>query len=159
MSASPQLVALGKTGEIRRKDPTLYQALLEIRDRVNASILNERGVVDQAISDSQGHTETVTLVNGLNSDVLIQESTRLVRIIGPTAAFSIGGFSCPTKERPLFVHNTTAQAMTVVDEDAGSHPSARISTLRGNLALGAGPKMITVCGNSIEDRWILAAFN
>ena len=80
---------------------------------------------------------TVTLVNGANQNVNIG-AAGLIRVTGPTAAFSIGGFTGGADGRRLRVINDgIAFAMTINNADAGSSAVNRISTFgQGNVAVG-----------------------
>lgn len=81
--------------------------------------------------DITGHTnisdETVVLSNGLNSDIAI--TADIVQITGPTAAFSVGGFTPSSKI--LILINNTVQTMTIVNQDASSTTEWRINTGTG----------------------------
>lgn len=80
---------------------------------------------------SQG---TTTVANGLNSDVATGSNGTL-RLTGPNGPFSIGGFKPSsgswTPGTILSVSNTTANAMTLVHEDASSTATNRINTQSG----------------------------
>lgn len=77
---------------------------------------------------SSGSTAgSVTVVNGLNSNV----STSLqsaVDLSGPTAAYSVGGFTNPYNGQTLFVFNVNSQTVTIINEDTSSTAANRIYT-------------------------------
>lgn len=94
----------------------------------------ENGVTTVTVSGNGGQ-ESTPVINGLNSDVATGGLATL-RLSGPTAAFSVGGFALPGGSTPspgqvLDVINTTAQVMTV--EHNESH-----STLKYRISVGAG---------------------
>lgn len=88
-----------------------------------------------------GQRTDVTLANGANHDISLRIAgsphiawtSAFARITGPTGAFSVGGFVCygQLDGMQLTVFNTTAQAMTLVNEDASSTAEYRIKTLTG----------------------------
>ena len=86
-------------------------------------------------SGSSGSGQTnLTLSNGLNSNISTAAGNTL-RVGGPTAAFSIGGFtptgpSWPVSSRIVFI-NTTAFPMTIVHEDTGTTAANRVSCPNG----------------------------
>jgi hypothetical protein len=83
---------------------------------------------------SGGQSSTV-VANGLNSNVATAGNETL-RLTGPTTAFSVGGFApqAPALWQPgqtLDVVNTTANAMTLVNEDTSSTSTNRITVGAG----------------------------
>ena len=67
--------------------------------------------VNGAVSFREG--TALTLINGVNNDINLVTDYSFYRIAGPTAAFSITGFSNGKNGRLLTVVNTTTQTMTV----------------------------------------------
>lgn len=107
----------------------------------------------------RGATGGRTAVNGLNSNLAIPANSS-VRITGPTGAFSVGGFTGGLDGYVLEIFNTTAQAMTIVNEDALSTAGNRITTCTGaDVVLPAR----TSCARFVYDltsaRWILRSYN
>lgn len=94
------------------------------------------------------------LVNGLNSDIALGESSFLY-ITGPGAAFSIGGFTGGTDGRRLTVYNSTFFPMTVVEQDTLSGATNRIKTSFGTVTLGTLKGTATFVYSVTEDRWLL----
>lgn len=102
---------------------------------------------------------TLTLVNGLNSNITLPSQESL-RISGPTLAFSVGGLTAGVDGQPLRLYNTTSQAMTVVNEDASSTAANRIKTLTGaNVTLRTGTSFATLEYDATDNRWILGSTN
>ena len=101
----------------------------------------------------------ITLANGANNDINIQGRS-VVRVTGPTGAFSITGFASGTDGQRLTVYNTTAQTMTITN-DATSTAANRILTLTGaNVVLkGDGPSAANFIYDGSGSRWILVAYN
>ena len=100
------------------------------------------------------------LVNGLNSNIAtVGQPT--VRLSGPSAAFSVGGFQLPGGATPaagqqIAVINTTAQTMTVVNEDASSAAVARLTTQTGqNVILQPKAGTLNFVFDGTTLRWIL----
>jgi hypothetical protein len=102
---------------------------------------------------------SVTLVNGLNSNIP-NPGKSYCRIVGPTAVFSIGGFTAGTDGEILIVCNTVNFAMTIVIGDASSSAANRINTLTGaNVTLRAGTSMATFIYDGAVSNWNLVATN
>jgi hypothetical protein len=73
------------------------------------------------------HTiQTVTLANGANNNITINDTASIVRIVGPTAAFSITGIQGGVAGREITIVNDTAQPMTLSHLDAASSVGNRI---------------------------------
>jgi hypothetical protein len=75
--------------------------------------------------------QDLALVNGVNNDVAA--SGTLVRITGPTAAFSIAsilpvGYSAPLDGMRVVLQNVSLQAMTITNGAATGTATARIFT-------------------------------
>lgn len=114
----------------------------------------------------------VTLANGLNSNINLYAAdatakSSYTRITGPTGAFSIGGFYNKSNATSsvvgsvLKVYNSTAQTMTIINEDASSAAGNRIKTLTGgNVALRAtATSFATFIYDTTDTRWILESTN
>lgn len=100
-----------------------------------------------------------TLANGLNSNIVLNSITR-GRISGPTGAFSVGGFTGGFDGNGLKLYNTTAQAMTLVNEDASSTAANRIKTLTGgNIVLAARTSFASLLYDGTDSRWIVESYN
>lgn len=101
-------------------------------------------------------TVALALVNGLNSNVTLPTQARN-RITGPSAAFSVGGFTGGTDGVRLYLYNSTSQTMTIVNEDASSTATNRIHTLNGqNLILASGSQSyVTMSYDGTDSRWIV----
>lgn len=101
----------------------------------------------------------LTLANGLNSNIATPDY-EMLRITGPTAGFSVGGLTGGTNGRIVTLHNTVAQVMTIVNEDAASTAGNRITTLTGgNVVLRAGTSAATLQYDATGARWILINYN
>lgn len=118
------------------------------------------------IAGSLGFTsEASAAVNGANQNFKLGQFTggaSYVRITGPTAAFNIGGLATvfsgtgPFDGRIAILNNTTSQAMTLNNEDAGSTATNRITTPTGasvTLPTGSSQAMLIYSGS--ESRWRL----
>jgi len=103
---------------------------------------------------------TKAVVNGLNSDIAIPANA-IVRLTGPTGAFSAGGFTGGVEGQRLTIYNTVAQTMTIVNEDASSTAGNRIKTLTGgNVVLRAtATSAATFSYDATDSRWILESSN
>lgn len=96
----------------------------------------------------------LALVNGLNSNIA-KPAFGLASIVGPSGAFSIGGITGGLDGLEMVLFNTTAFAMTIVNEDLSSSTANRIATLTGgNIVLPAGPSMVRLIYLGVSpDRW------
>lgn len=107
----------------------------------------------------RGATGSKAVVNGLNSDIATPANSS-VRLTGPTAVFSVGGFTGGLDGYILEIYCTVAFAMTIVNEDASSTAGNRIKTLTGaNVTLRAGTSMARLKYDATDARWILVATN
>jgi|SRR5579859_5179649 len=104
----------------------------------------------------------LTLANGLNSNIAIANA-RVLRITGPTGAFSVGGLVLPSTYdgRMITLRNTTAQTMTIVNQDASSSAANRILTLTGgNVVLRAtAQSAASFYYDPTDANWILVNSN
>lgn len=77
-----------------------------------------------------GGSTSLALAAGANQNLAIAGAS-LCRITGPTGAFSLGGFAAGLDGQRLTVFNTTAFAMTISNQAAGSLAANRITTMTG----------------------------
>ena len=93
-------------------------------------------------------------VNSDNDNIDIGTDT-FVRIIGPTGSFTITGIESPTVPTQITLYNTTAQNMTLANEDSGSTDVNRIWTLTGSDITTTGTGVFTLAYDLTDQRWIL----
>jgi hypothetical protein len=112
------------------------------------------------LSGLSGRTVTVTLVNGVNDNIDTQGAT-IIRIVGPTGAFTIGGFTNTGSGRWLEVFDTVAQTMTIGNNSAGSSVGQKINTLQSaNVVLrAANMSYASFMYDSTLGFWILKSYN
>lgn len=93
-------------------------------------------------------SQSITLVNGQNDDVFLSGS--VARIGGPTAAFSVTGFSGGTNGMWAFIINASTQNMTIVNNSAASAVGSRLLTSTGAdiTSTGAGYFLMVFDPNS-----------
>ena len=133
---------------------TIGNASMQVGIRTGTPAL----ALDVAAAMGTRHLD-ITLVNGLNSDIALTD-TSFVRVIGPTGVFSLGGFTAGADGRHLIVYNTVAFQMTIVNEDGASTATNRITTLTGgNVVLRPGTSAATFIFDGTADRWILLSSN
>ena len=116
----------------------------------------DNGVTIVANNSSGAGQTTNTLTNGLNSNIATS-SLPTLRFGGPTAAYSIGGFTAASAGSVLVVVNTTSQPMTVVHEDASSTAANRIATQNGlpvTIPVG-GKGSSSFVYDGTTQRWVL----
>lgn len=97
----------------------------------------------------------LTLVNGLNSNIVI--TTSYCRITGPTVGFSVGGFvPTLTDGEEVWLYNTTVQVMALVNEDTSSTAINRIHTKTGaSVVLAAAESYAHFIYDGVLSRWVL----
>ena len=123
--------------------------LSDIETRVS-SLLTTYGTLSLGEQD-------ITLVNGTNSDVAIGYAT-YVRISGPTAAFTITGLAGGEKGRFVFIRNTTAQQMTLVNQLTSTATNRIITQTLADLVLtGANGQSAVLLYDSVAARWVVIA--
>ena len=103
------------------------------------------------VSDSQ---TDFTAGNGNNNDLAAGDG-RIIRLTGPTAAFTITGIASGTAGQRIYLYNTVAQNMSITHEDANSAAANRIRTMDGltHTTAGEGAAMLVYDGNAA--RWVL----
>lgn len=93
----------------------------------------------------------VTCADGENNDVNIGSAT-FVKLAGPTAAYSITGFTGGYDGRVLIVYNSAGFALTLTN-DAGSAAANRIYTLGAVATTAQGA--YTLIYDGTDQRWIV----
>jgi hypothetical protein len=95
----------------------------------------------------------ISLANGVNNDVILGDYS-LFRITGPTAAFSITGFTNGANGRVLTIINATSQNMSLANQTT-SNPINQIQTTGSDVTLAANG-VVTLIYNSVSNKWVLA---
>ena len=111
------------------------------------------------VSGSVAHREgtALALANGNNNDVA-PGTTSFVRITGPTATYTITGFSGGADGRILTLYNTTSYPIVIANDASVSTAANRIYTLTGsNFQTGGGPGVITLQYNANVSRWLVVS--
>lgn len=110
---------------------------------------------------------TSTLVNGANQNVstvptlpaaAVAANTVAdiqLEVTGPTGAFNIGGFATPSAGRMITLNNTTAQTMTINNQDASSTAANRIITPTGANVVA---KVAILVYSPGQLRWIVQSY-
>ena len=116
--------------------------------------VNDQIVLDASGVGSGGQTN-LTLSNGLNSNIATG-GKRTLRVGGPSAAFSVGGFDSGGAGLSILLTNTTSQPMTIVHEDTSSTAVNRIDTQSGGASITLQPKTgaVLFLYDTTESRWI-----
>ncbi|MBL7813867.1 MAG: tail fiber domain-containing protein [Saprospiraceae bacterium] len=108
--------------------------------------------VNGAVSFREG--TALTLTNGVNSNVALSEYS-FMRVTGPTAAFSITGFSGGNDGRVLTIMNNTSQVMTLTHQ-ATSLSANQINTGGTNTVIAANG-LATLYYSSNLSKWVVTA--
>ena len=105
--------------------------------------------------------KTISVVNGDNGSIdpdAVGSPRSWIRLVGPTAPYSISGFLYGIDGIVLVVNNTTTQAWTVKNEDVAVVASTRILTQTGeDVVFPANLSTATFIYSSTDQRWILVA--
>jgi hypothetical protein len=102
---------------------------------------------------------SVTLVNGLNSNINIGNAT-FIRFSGPSGAYSVGGFTGGVDGRILYAFMLDAQQATIVNADASSSVGNKITTGTGaNVTPRLGIHFETYIYDGPLTAWLLIANN
>lgn len=116
---------------------------------------------DQLIGKLEEHLKkfalpllTKTLTNGSNNNLDIKNAM-LLRITGPTGAFTITGIGGGYNGRMLFIHNATSQNLTIANESGSSAAANRITTTTDADVVGTGESSALLVYDT--SRWILIA--
>lgn len=100
----------------------------------------------------------LTLANGANNNIKIPLYTFL-RIVGPTSSFDVMGFdSSPQNNnngRHLILFNSTSQNMTIHNEEIGSAPENRISTMTSTNINISGTGIVYLIYSVADLRWLV----
>jgi hypothetical protein len=103
------------------------------------------GNVDLTIpSSAAGGQGNSLLTSGLNSNIPPAAGV-VQRVYGPASAFSVGGWNdVPSGGQERTIINTTAQPMTVLNEDASTGATGRIDTQSSGSPIVLQPKVGSV---------------
>lgn len=144
--------------ELKRRLSDYTESGSALASRVNGSFLGLAFV--QGLLRAVPLPVSLALVNGANENVGLSGDALVYEIAGPTAAFSVGGFTAGVPGRLLFLFNNVAQQMTITNNSGGSTAANRLSTLTGaNVVLRAGTSFAIFMYSLANQRWILCASN
>jgi hypothetical protein len=129
---------------------TLTGGKVGVSTQAPATMMDING--DLALRDT-----TVTLANGVNSDISVGGYS-FIRIVGPSGAFSLTGLSGGVDGKIVILYNTTTQNMTITN-DATSTTANRIYTLSGANIVTTGTGTITMIYSTPDFRWVTIATN
>lgn len=97
-------------------------------------------------------------INGANNNIA-GIGTSNIKISGPTAAFSITGFTGGQNGKILIITNTTTQTMTITNEGVTSLATNRINNPNmTNLVLEGVYSSVILQYNSSINRWIVTSY-
>lgn len=98
----------------------------------------------------------LALVNGANHNLAMGPFS-FFRITGPTAAFTVTGLAGGQDGKVLVLYNTTNQAMSIANENAGSAANNRIRTQSGSdlVTPAVNGATVTLIYNALAQRWLV----
>jgi hypothetical protein len=96
----------------------------------------------------------VVLANGLNSNIALPNAA-VIRIVGPTAAFEVGGLTGGADGRLVKLLNASTGTMTIKHADSGSSTGNQINCLAGaSIPLPAGSSYADLIYDSVLGFWL-----
>lgn len=98
----------------------------------------------------------IVLTNGTNNDVVIGDYS-FYKITGPTATFSITGFSGGVDGKIIVIYNLTNQPMIIANNSSLSSANNRVFTLGGDILTPADSSSLTLQYSATENKWIVIA--
>ena len=100
------------------------------------------------------YNTTVTTINNL-----VIGNRSFIRITGPAATFTITGIAGGYDGKMVILYNTTANRMSIANDNAGSSIANRILTLTGGTlnTTAAGGSAVTLIYDATSQRWIVTA--
>ena len=109
----------------------------------------------EVVGETPHSQSTVALVNGTNNNIAIALNTQVVRITGPTGAFTITGIANGVDGQRLTLINLSGQNMTTNHQDAGSSAGNKITTMTAGTSVGAGNSVAEFIYELNSTSWIL----
>jgi len=114
-----------------------------------------------AVADINGdlatRQNTVNVLNGINDNVA-PGNYSFIKVFGPTAAFSLSGFTGGVDGKILTVLNLTGQNMTIINQGGSASAAAnRVNTLTGADIITTGNGSVTMQYSSADSRWMVIA--
>lgn len=104
-------------------------------------------------------SNTVTLSNGVNNDVPVGDCAFL-RILGPTAGFTITGLQAGVDGQRLRIANITGRDMTIADSSSLSALGNRIETNTNSDIIVKGPvPILDMTYDGATAQWLLGTLN
>lgn len=97
---------------------------------------------------------SLALANGANNNISGLGNFNAVRVIGPTAAFSITGFAASANGAILTIWNTTVYPMTIANQSGSSLAANRITTGTGANIIVPGKGSIQIIYSSGDSAWL-----
>jgi hypothetical protein len=95
----------------------------------------------------------LALANGVNTNVVLSDYS-LFRLSGPTAAFSITGFTQGKDGRVLTLINSTAHVLTLTHQST-SDLNKQINTGGSNIVVPANNGVVTFIYNATLEKWVV----
>jgi hypothetical protein len=134
---------------------TTYSGVLE-GGNVGVNTTTPATFVDVA-GDISTRSSTFTAANGTNNDIAIGTSS-FVRLVGPSAAYTIAGIAGGVDGKTLTLFNSTTQTITIANENASSTAANRITTLssQGDIVI-AGKGGVDMIYSAADSRWLVIA--
>lgn len=124
--------------------------------------INTGGDINVQLDINGGYAtrqKTLTLSNGRNDNIDIGDYS-FVRIVGPTAPFSISGICCGTDGKRCRIANMTGQDWTIMDSSSSSTLGNRIETNTNSDVTVKGPvPVLDMIYDSASNQWLLGTLN
>lgn len=100
---------------------------------------------------------SLALANGANNNIAGLGNYNSVRVIGPTAAFSLTGIAASANGAVLNIWNTTVYPMTISNASGSSSAANRITTGSGADIIVPGKGSIQLIYSSGDSSWLVTS--
>jgi hypothetical protein len=111
--------------------------------------------IDSVISDFiQLPIGAMALSNSANHNIALPKKS-FARITGPSTSFSITGIQGGEDGKIAILYNTTANAMTIANANAGSTAANQIITNTGSDVATTSTGIVSLIYSVTDSRWIL----
>lgn len=138
--------------------PAYFNQLLRTITSYFNIIDSKAAITHEQVSTRYLHLlmENYTAANGQANDVTLPKSSG-IRIVGPSAAFGLSGITGGADGRMVILINTTAQNMTLYNQNASSTAENRIITGTGANLVTTGAGAFTLLYSVDDSRWYVVS--
>lgn len=146
------------TNELSFSTNATQRAVIDANGRMGINATTPAAFLDINGDIAYREGTALVLVNGANATITIGSTSHL-RITGPTAAFSIAGFTGGSNGKILTIMNTTSQPMTILHNSAITANNGIYTPNAENLVLEGQYASLSMQYNSTLGRWIVLSYS